>query len=101
MGFLDLAVLVLQSSEYAPCNTQGLPVASVAAFWPSALPVPPASMPMISTDWSPMKGWNMPMAFEPPPTQEMTASGSLPVRSSICARASLPITVCSSRTRYG
>ena len=35
-------------------------------------------MPMISTDLSPMNGWNMPMAFEPPPTQAMTASGRLP-----------------------
>jgi hypothetical protein len=41
--------------------------------------VPPASMPMISTDASPMKGWNMPMAFDPPPTQAMTASGRRPV----------------------
>ena len=40
----------------------------------------------------------MPIALLPPPTQAMTASGSRPVCSRICARASSPITDWKSRT---
>ena len=43
----------------------------------------------------------MPIALEPPPTQATTASGSRPVRSSTCARASSPITRWKSRTIIG
>ena len=41
------------------------------------------------------------MALEPPPTQAMTASGSRPVVSSTCSRASSPITRWKSRTIMG
>ena len=43
----------------------------------------------------------MPIAFEPPPTQATTRSGSRPAVASICARASSPITRCRSRTSAG
>ncbi len=48
-----------------------------------------------------MKSANMPIAFEPPPTQAVTASGSRPYRSSTWALASVEITRCSSRTIFG
>jgi hypothetical protein len=43
----------------------------------------------------------MPMAFEPPPTQAVTTSGSRPSSSRHCSRASSPMTRCSSRTIHG
>jgi hypothetical protein len=43
----------------------------------------------------------MPIAFEPPPTHATTASGSLSSASRIWARASVPMTDCSSRTISG
>ena len=43
----------------------------------------------------------MPMALEPPPTQAITASGSRPVVSSTCSRASRPMTRWKSRTIIG
>ncbi len=48
-----------------------------------------------------MKALKIPIAFEPPPTQATTASGSRPHSSWIWARASLPITAWKSRTRAG
>jgi hypothetical protein len=42
-----------------------------------------------------------PMAFEPPPTQAITASGSRPSSSRIWPRASLPMTRWNSRTISG
>ena len=53
------------------------------------------------TSASSRKPANMPIAFEPPPTQAITASGRRPSASSTCARASRPITACSSRTISG
>ena len=44
---------------------------------------------------------NIPIAFEPPPTQAIAASGSRPSASRICSRASRPITAWSSRTISG
>ena len=41
------------------------------------------------------------MAFEPPPTQAITASGCRPASSGICARHSSPITDWKSRTIIG
>ena len=41
------------------------------------------------------------MALEPPPMQATTASGRRPSASSICARASFPITAWKSRTMAG
>ena len=41
------------------------------------------------------------MALEPPPTQATTTSGRAPVRSRTWARASMPMTRCSSRTIHG
>ena len=48
-----------------------------------------------------MKAWKMPIAFEPPPTQAVTASGSRPACARICARASSPMTRWKSRTIVG
>ena len=44
---------------------------------------------------------NVPIAFEPPPTQAITLSGSRPVLSRSSARASSPILRCRSRTSAG
>ena len=41
------------------------------------------------------------MAFDPPPMQATKLSGSRPLRSSICSRASLPIIDWKSRTMAG
>ena len=46
-------------------------------------------------------GANVPIAFEPPPTHATTTSGSLPACSSICARASRPMTDCRFLTIVG
>jgi len=43
----------------------------------------------------------MPIEFDPPPTHASTRSGSRPVRSSSCARASSPILRWRSRTIDG
>ena len=43
----------------------------------------------------------VPIAFEPPPTQAITRSGSRPAASSTWARASSPITRWRSRTSAG
>ncbi len=43
----------------------------------------------------------MPIAFDPPPTQAITASGWRPIISGICVRHSRPITVWKSRTIIG
>ena len=65
------------------------------------LAAPAASTPTSSTSASSTKPANMPIAFEPPPTQATTASGRRPSASSTCSRASRPITACSSRTISG
>ena len=44
---------------------------------------------------------NIPIEFEPPPTQAITRCGRRPARSSTCARASSPITRWRSRTSAG
>ena len=53
--------------------------------WPRAgrcpSPSPPASQPIRRTSVSGTNAWKTPIAFEPPPTQAMTASGSRPVSS--------------------
>ena len=46
--------------------------ASVSSPWPAA------STPKISTSGSSRKGWNSPMALEPPPMQATSESGSRP-----------------------
>ena len=43
----------------------------------------------------------MPIAFEPPPTHAITASGCRPASSCICAMHSSPITDWKSRTIIG
>ena len=48
-----------------------------------------------------MKPAKSPIAFDPPPTQAIAWSGSLPYFSSICRRASTPITLWKSRTIVG
>ena len=71
----------------------GAPPFKAAACWPVSIPWPEASTPIIRTNSSSMKGWNRPIAFDPPPIHAITASGRRPSRSKICARASLPITL--------
>ena len=53
------------------------------------------------THGSSRNGWNMPMAFEPPPTQAPRQVGQPAFARPNCARASLPITVWKSRTIIG
>jgi hypothetical protein len=48
-----------------------------------------------------MNAWKMPIALDPPPTQAATASGSAPVASRICCRASTPMPRAKSRTMAG
>ncbi len=69
-----------------PCSTPGRPPDSEAA-WPSGTsrPWPAASTPKISTLSSSRKGWNRPIAFEPPPMQATRLSGRRPSASCICA----------------
>ena len=55
-----------------PCNTPVLPAVRVAECLLLASPSPPASTPNNFTLSSPMKGWKVPMALLPPPTQATT-----------------------------
>ena len=84
-----------------PWITPAEPPEIVAACRPVATPSPPASQPIRATSASPMKAWNAPIAFEPPPTHAMTASGSLPASACICSLASTPMTRWKSRTMTG
>ena len=84
-----------------PCKTPGRPAHSDAACRPLASPSPAASTPISLTLGWPMYGWKIPMAFEPPPTQAITASGWRPAISCICWMLSSPITDWKSRTIIG
>ena len=84
-----------------PWSTPGEPSASVAEWRLVCTPSPAASTPTIRTDLSLTNGWNIPIAFEPPPTHATTQSGRRPIWSSDCWRASLPITAWKSRTIVG
>ncbi|KAI7197854.1 hypothetical protein KC363_g11 [Hortaea werneckii] len=64
-------------------------------------PSPPASTPSRRTEVSSEKGWNMPTALLPPPTQATTASGKRPVRACICSFVSEPITLWKVLTMVG
>ena len=77
------------------------PTVSGAPWRPLASPSPAASTPTSSTPASSTNGTNMPIAFEPPPTQAITRAGRRPQRSSSWARASSPITRWRSRTSAG
>ena len=79
------------------------PAASGAECRPDPIPSPPASTPT-SLAPDPTRGLNVPMAFEPPPTQATTASGGAPEpapepaaprarRRRTCERISLPMTL--------
>src|SRR6185295_2569185 len=72
-----------------------------AAWLPLSTPRPPASTPRSRTSLSPRNALNIPIAFEPPPTQATTTLGSMPTRSSHCARASRPMIDWNSRTIVG
>ncbi len=69
----------------APCSTPTRPSVMVAAWRPVATPSPAASTPISRTEVSCTKGWNSPMALEPPPTQAISTSGRRPKAS--CALA--------------
>ena len=77
------------------------PTVSGAPWRPVSIPSPAASTPISSTPASPTNGANVPIAFEPPPTQARTRVGQPARRSRICARASSPITRWRSRTITG
>ena len=102
MRLLDLAVRrPAAAASSSPAARRACRRRAMRRSRPSPPPVPPASTPSRATSASPTNGWKSPIAFEPPPTQATAASGRAPVCSSICARASRPITDCNSRTRYG
>src|SRR5699024_12689917 len=70
-------------------------VPSVVFSFSSSPPAPPAIYTLSLHDALPIssssrKAWKIPIALDPPPTQATTASGSLPTRSRVCARASSP-----------
>ena len=48
-----------------------------------------------------MNAWKMPIAFDPPPTQAQTTSGSRPVREMTWRRASVPMMDWKPRTIVG
>ena len=73
----------------------------VAAWSGVSRPLPPGSTPTSFTASSGRNSVNMPMAFEPPPTQAVTTSGNLPSRARNCARASRPTMLWKSRTIFG
>ena len=73
----------------------------LAACSPVASPLPPASTPTSLTDGSLRKPAKRPIAFEPPPTQAMAWSGSLPYSFRHWRRASRPMTLWKSRTIAG
>ena len=64
-----------------------IPAVIVAAWRPLGTPCPAASTPTSRTPGTSRNGWKIPIAFEPPPTQAMTTSGSRPTRLRICERA--------------
>ena len=68
-----------------PWMTPADPATRVAALCPLAGPSPPASQPISRTASSGMNAWNTPIAFDPPPTQAITASGSRPAMASTCS----------------
>src|SRR5439155_771147 len=78
-----------------------LPPTIDAACLPLATPSPPASTPTILTPGSSRNALKMPIAFDPPPTQAITTSGSPPRIASACSRASRPMTAWKSRTIAG
>ncbi len=80
----DLAVLIREDPRPRPVQ-DGRTTAPEAA-------APAASTPTSATSSSSTNPANSPMAFEPPPTQATTASGSRPTVSSACCRASRPMT---------
>ena len=94
VGVRDLAVLVGEHGRArAVQDGRRGPLPRLAA--------PAASTPTSSTSASSRKPANIPIAFEPPPTQAITASGSRPSTARICSRDSRPTTDCSSRTSSG
>jgi len=84
-----------------PWSTPTAPAPREAPCRPVETPWPPGSTPTILTPASLIKGQKRPMAFEPPPTQATTRSGSFPVSFRACARASSPMTRWKSRTIIG
>src|SRR4051794_31661459 len=89
-------------ADSEPCSTPERPPTVSGAPWrPVSSPSPAASTPTSSTPASSTNPANMPIEFEPPPTHAIARSGSLPVRSSSCARVSSPMTRCRSRTIAG
>ena len=52
-----------------------MPADSDAPCLPESMPSPPASTPISSTPGSSRNAVNVPIAFEPPPTQAMTRAG--------------------------
>ena len=80
----------------APCSTPRAPVVSGAEWRRVSSPSPAASTPISSTSASSTNGMNVPIAFEPPPTQAIARSGSRPglveqLRARLVADAALEV----------
>jgi len=84
-----------------PWSTPTAPEPSEAPCLPVLIPWPPGSTPTMRTRRSPMNGQKRPIAFDPPPTQATSRSGSRPMTRRDCTRASSPITRWKSRTSIG
>ncbi len=84
-----------------PCSTPTWPAVMVAPCRPVAMPSPPGSTPTMRTFRSPMKGWNRPIALEPPPTHATRTSGSRFSARRAWRFVSWPMTVWKSRTIIG
>ena len=98
----DLAVLVLQQIGAVAVEDAGAPA---GRGWRHACRCrgrgPPPRRRASRRPRSSRNGWNSPIAFDPPPIAATSRSGRRPSASSICARASLPITHWKSRTSSG
>ena len=85
----------------APCSTPLSPAGDRRGVPPGLDAVAARLEAEDPTSGSSRKAVNMPIALDPPPTQAATASGSRPVSSRHCARASSPMPRVKSRTMLG
>ena len=76
---IDLAVFILKQIGLVAVQDTGATAREADAACCLSRPWPAASMPSISTVVSSRKGWNSPIAFDPPPIAATSRSGKLPV----------------------
>ena len=84
-----------------PCSTPVAPPVIDDACRPVSIALAAGLQAEQLDSGSSRKAWKIPIAFEPPPTQAATTSGSRPTSSSTWARASSPMTLWKSRTIVG